>query len=58
MDQLIELDSVMGDGDLGLTMSRSFAAAVSSIGGKPHLGVMIVRAACDVVRGGYDGSTK
>ena len=26
-DRLIELDSVVGDGDLGLTMTKGFAAA-------------------------------
>jgi dihydroxyacetone kinase-like protein len=30
-DFLIELDSVIGDGDLGLTMSKGFAAMVESI---------------------------
>ncbi len=29
-DNLIELDSVMGDGDLGLTMEKSFAAAAET----------------------------
>lgn len=30
-DFLIELDSVMGDGDLGLTMAKGFAAAVEEV---------------------------
>lgn len=35
-DYLIELDSVVGDGDLGLTMSDGFAAAAASVKENPE----------------------
>lgn len=34
-DELITMDAVMGDGDLGLTMSASFTAAVAAVNESP-----------------------
>lgn len=35
-DYLIDLDSIVGDGDLGLTMSDGFAAAANQVCGNPE----------------------
>ena len=44
-DNLIELDSVMGDGDLGLTMEKSFTAAyeTAQAGTDTDLGKFLIR---------------
>jgi dihydroxyacetone kinase-like protein len=45
-DYLVELDAVMGDGDLGLTMSKAFSSAHEEIqgGGEEDIGKMLMKA--------------
>ena len=51
-DYLIEIDSVIGDGDLGLTMTRAFAAAddVPADAGDTDVGGLFVRAGTAMAR--------
>jgi dihydroxyacetone kinase-like protein len=45
-NELIALDSVMGDGDLGLTMTAAFAAAASDVAAapEPDVGTTVMKA--------------
>jgi phosphoenolpyruvate---glycerone phosphotransferase subunit DhaL len=49
-DRLIELDGVMGDGDLGLTMASAFSAASDGISEEPDLGKVFTKAGMAMVR--------
>ena len=57
-DRLIELDSVVGDGDLGLTMTKGFAAASEFAAGSDEAdaGKMLYgagKAMCGAIYYGY-----
>ena len=43
-DRLIEIDGIMGDGDLGLTMASAFSAAADEIPEEPDLGKVFTKA--------------
>jgi dihydroxyacetone kinase-like protein len=50
--QLIELDSVIGDGDLGITMEKGFAAAAAIAHASAELepGVILMKAGMEIVK--------
>ena len=50
-DRLIELDSVVGDGDLGLTMTKGFAAASEFAAGSDETDAGNVK--CGAIYYGY-----
>jgi dihydroxyacetone kinase-like protein len=51
-DELIQLDGAMGDGDLGLTMEKGFAAAREEAqkGDEPDLGKLLARVGMAIAR--------
>ncbi len=51
-DELISLDGAMGDGDLGLTMEKGFAAARDEVqkGDEPDLGKLLMKAGMAIAR--------